>query len=495
MERRRLQALINSAASRSASILLVEEDLEDIPQLNPPAALAFVAPERWEAEGAGSDQRLTIAVAGSRLSLSPLERCLLPFAEYTITVHCDNEAWSVRRRFSAFVQLLADLGETRWEPELLAALPPLRRTLLGCASSLNPAFRRARAAALQHFLHALAAVRPSPLRAPPLADFLGVTLFHPARRPRLLREPRWGDGEEATPPVRRILCLHGRRSNAAAMRAQSERVRAALPAYEFVFLEAPMRAPAAADVAVSGLADPPYFEWWAEPSADAAAAAAAASAGGSAGGVDAAAAAEAEAALLRLEGLHRSAVAVASLAQARGPFCAALGIGEGATVAAVLTALQRGFAPPRPFGLPELPCLWDAVVLGGGAAPVRTNHAATAPPSLRMTPRPRPPRPHRPTSASSRSSSRRCRARRSTSSPATTPPPRRRAKRSPATSPAAAAASSTPTPSPAASRSTRAPTAHAASAAPTTHTGNSPRGSLSSSARARGGAPADSADT
>ena len=40
MERRRLQALINSAASRSASILLVEEDLEDIPQLNPPAALA-----------------------------------------------------------------------------------------------------------------------------------------------------------------------------------------------------------------------------------------------------------------------------------------------------------------------------------------------------------------------------------------------------------------------------------------------------------------------
>ena len=117
MERRRLQALINSAASRSASILLVEEDLEDIPQLNPPAALAFVAPERWEAEGAGSDQRLTIAVAGSRLSLSPLERCLLPFAEYTITVHCDNEAWSVRRRFSAFVQLLADLGETRWEPE------------------------------------------------------------------------------------------------------------------------------------------------------------------------------------------------------------------------------------------------------------------------------------------------------------------------------------------------------------------------------------------
>ena len=68
MERRRLQALINSAASRSASILLVEEDLEDIPQLNPPAALAFVAPERWEAEGAGSDQRLTIAVAGSRLS-------------------------------------------------------------------------------------------------------------------------------------------------------------------------------------------------------------------------------------------------------------------------------------------------------------------------------------------------------------------------------------------------------------------------------------------
>ena len=30
MERRRLQALINSAASRSASILLVEEDLEDI---------------------------------------------------------------------------------------------------------------------------------------------------------------------------------------------------------------------------------------------------------------------------------------------------------------------------------------------------------------------------------------------------------------------------------------------------------------------------------
>ena len=279
------------------------------------------------------------------------------------------------------------------------------------------------------------------------------------------------------------------------MRAQSERVRAALPAYEFVFLEAPTRAPAAADVAVSGLADPPYFEWWAEPSADAAAAAAAVSAGGSAGGVDAAAAAEAEAAPLRLEGLHRSAVAVASLAQARGPFCAALGIGEGATVAAVLTALQRGFAPPRPFGLPELPCLWDAVVLGGGAAPVRTNHAATAPPSLRMTPRPRPPRPHRPTSASSRSSSRRCRARRSTSSPATTPPPRRRAKRSPATSPAAAAASSTPTPSPAASRSTRAPTAHAASAAPTTHTGNSPRGSLSSSARARGGAPADSADT
>ena len=112
MERRRLQALINSAASRSASILLVEEDLEDIPQLNPPAALAFVAPERWEAEGAGSDQRLTIAVAGSRLSLSPLERCLLPFAEYTITVHCDNEAWSVRRRFSAF-ESTSEASESR----------------------------------------------------------------------------------------------------------------------------------------------------------------------------------------------------------------------------------------------------------------------------------------------------------------------------------------------------------------------------------------------
>ncbi len=48
----------------------------------------------------------------------------------------------------------------------------------------------------------------------------------------------------------------------------------------------------------------------------------------------------------------------------------------------MLSALQRTFTPPRPYGLQELPCLWRAAVLVCGFAPVGPRLASLFTPPL-----------------------------------------------------------------------------------------------------------------
>ncbi len=203
-----------------------------------------------------SESELTVRVAVGRLELG-ITACDVPHATYLLVVASGGELWCVRRRFRDFLLLEAAIatgGTPRPEAlTRLAALPALKRTLLGPLSALSAAFRRRRAAALEAYLHAAAA--SALLRLAPLAAFLGLDIYHPSRRPSLLREPRsWTDpaasksgsplgnscssssySSLSSPDARavpralsgprtiRVLCLHGRGSNPQARRNRGPR--------------------------------------------------------------------------------------------------------------------------------------------------------------------------------------------------------------------------------------------------------------------------------
>lgn len=381
-DRDQLIALIESAASASASQMLVEEQLTDTALLCQPDVLSFVPANEWQSSPDAS--KLTLHVTEHRMRVAdPLQRCAMPFGEYTITVWCGSVSWCVRRRFSDFAALSLEVAT--------AGIPPVKNALLGGLLSFHPFFRRLHADALEAWLQAVCVAAPEALRTLPLAAFLEIDRFHPACAPRLLREARWGRRPPSPTEVtalncnmatarrfnarRRILCIHSWGDDMSVFRAQTSRLRVALPRFEFVFIQAPVTSEALAGRSLTELTAPAYSKQWEADAADTASdisssiASVPASPKGPGSMLVLAAdlssvpsksrecpAAEAE--RNALDGLERCADLVREIVLASGPFDAVLGVAQGGVVAALLSALQRGFAPPMPFGLSELPCLW-----------------------------------------------------------------------------------------------------------------------------------------
>jgi hypothetical protein len=386
--RDQLIALIESAASASASQMLVEEQLSDAALLCQPEALTFVPPKDWQSSPDAS--KLTLHVTEHRVNVAdPLQRCAMPFAEYTITVWSGSVSWCVRRRFSDFATLNLDVAT--------AGIPPLKDAPFGGLLSVHPFFQRRHADALEAWLHAVCRSSPEALRTLSLATFLEIDRFHPACAPRLLREARWGRRPPSPTEVtvlnynmaparprrfnahrRRILCLHGWGEDMDVFRAQTSQLRVALPHFDFFFIQAPSTSEALSGLPLSELAAPVYSKWCEADAADTVSDISSSITSvpstpaqrGSMPSIGAdradpasvpskskgcpAAAAERDA----LDGVERCADVVREMVLANGPFDAVLGVAQGGVLVALLSALQRGFAPPKPFGLPELPCLW-----------------------------------------------------------------------------------------------------------------------------------------
>ena len=364
--RDQLIALIESAASASASQLLVEEHLVDTALLSQPDELTFVMPKQWTPSTDIS--KLTLHVREHRVCvMDPLQRCAMPFGEYNITMWCGSVSWCVRRRFTDFCNLKAALEVD------IEAIPTLKNEPLGNLLSINLSYRRWRAEALEQWLHAVCSSSKLALKVMHLASFLEIDKFHPSRAPRLLREARWGRRPPSPNDVtvmhhgfpasrrftnlRRILCIHGWGTEPHVFRAETSRLRVALPQFEFVFLQAPvMRTPSAEEsipciiTNVLNQYDTHHSDAhsFLEPSSERKLQ----------GPTTSGECQDANAERQNLESVKRMSELILELVSTSGPFDAVLGVAQGGAIVSLLSALQRGFAPPNPFGLPELPCLW-----------------------------------------------------------------------------------------------------------------------------------------
>jgi predicted esterase len=146
----------------------------------------------------------------------------------------------------------------------------------------------------------------------------------------------------------RLLCLHGWRTNSELLGVQLAPLRAQLgDDAELVFVEGVRATAVPADAAVGMLSSPPYYEYWREDV-----------------GADGSIRYSFE------EGLRESVEALERAVRQHGPFDALVGFSQGATLAALLSALrfERALANESSPLLAEMPQLshlppWRAVVL------------------------------------------------------------------------------------------------------------------------------------
>lgn len=121
----------------------------------------------------------------------------------------------------------------------------------------------------------------------------------------------------------RVLCLHGWRTNAAILRAQTDGLRKALGSEaEFVYLNAPFKAPGPADELVRAFfpKETEFFQWWdaVKRNADTTT--------------------SRDRSVYSYEGLEHTLDTLVAQIHARGPFDVVLGFSQGAALTTLLTA-------------------------------------------------------------------------------------------------------------------------------------------------------------
>ena len=177
---------------------------------------------------------------------------------------------------------------------------------------------------------------------------------------------------------RKILCLHGRRTNTTVIKFQVQQLKRFLRGteagdVEFIFMNAPNETDEPADPLVGQLFHGPYFEWWTarERVSDG---------GDEDGGGDGETVGD-----MQYDGVAASLRAAVDVLVQQGPFEALLGFSQGTMMVFLLTALRYyadfGAADADAAGLPALPAYvrelvpkmrgvapWRMVLLASGLA-------------------------------------------------------------------------------------------------------------------------------